>query len=77
MPGDYPLMPGDYPRFTGHPIHATGVPEIHVQEIQTTRYVVDVEMWSEGDIVSMRVDYSDGTRKEMVAPAVTATGSFQ
>ena len=38
-------------------------------------YVLDVEMWSEGDIVSMRVYYSDGTSKLMIAPAVTATGS--
>ena len=54
------------------------IPSIHVAELpKPPVYVVDVVLWSEGDIVSMQVDYSDGTSKIMVAPAVSATGSFQ
>ena len=32
------------------------------------RYVIDIEMWSGGDIVYMRVSYSDGTEKTVEAP---------
>ena len=40
------------------------------------RVVVDVEMWTEGDVVHMRVCYSDGTVKVMDAPIAVAGASY-
>lgn len=61
--------------FATHPIHGVGLPEIHVQEIQTVRYVVDVEMeLGQYDQLEMTVHYSDGSRKVMAVSVPTGSG---
>ena len=40
------------------------------------RVVEDVEMWTEGDVVHMRVCYSDGTVKVVNAPIAVSGASY-